>query len=137
MKNPGLPGPVALRHSIPISVVLIVEDAPELAQLIEAIVISEPGYRAVAVPDAPGALNVISQLKVSLILLDVQLPGMSGLELYDKLQAEHSDRAIPVLFLTAGYYQAEFKRRGIKDFLPKPFSIDQLIARVDHICRPN
>lgn len=84
-------------------IVVIVEDTQEIAQLIKETLHAEPNYQGVVVTDSALAIEVIRSVKASLIILDVYLPGISGIELYDRLQDDEATRRIPALFVTAAH----------------------------------
>ena len=75
-------------------------------------------------------------MKASLILLDIGLPGINGIQVYDILQADEVTRGIPILFVTGSPNLEEFEKRNIKDYIAKPFDLDELLAKVAKICRP-
>jgi len=115
--------------------IVVVEDNKAIAELITTALNEEPDYYAVAVHDGALALDVIRSVKASLILLDVMIPGITGMQLYDMLKADPSTADTPILFLTAAKIDHEFERRGIEDYLAKPFDLDDLLQRVEKICR--
>lgn len=115
--------------------IVIVEDNEAIAELIKETLNTEPDYQAVAVHDASLALEVIRSVKANLVLLDVSLPGMNGYQLYDILQSEEITQEVPIIFVTANVDSAEFKKRKIKDYIAKPFDLDELLARVAAACR--
>jgi CheY-like chemotaxis protein len=117
-------------------IIVAVEDNELVAETIKEILETEAdaGYTVVAVNNGEEALPVIKSIPVSLILLDVKLPGMNGFEIYDALKADPSAEHIPVIFIPATYFEDEFKARGINDPLLKPFKPDQLISRVAQAC---
>ncbi len=117
-------------------IVVIVEDTEEIAQLIKDTLNAEPEFQAVVATDSALALEVIRSVKVSLIILDVYLPGMSGIELYDLLQSDQSASSIPVLFVTAAHGDQKFKERNFEHYIAKPFDLDELLSRVHEICSP-
>jgi CheY-like chemotaxis protein len=117
--------------------IVIVEDNEQIAELIKDTLNAEPDYQAVAVNDGALALEVIRSVKASLILMDIKLPGLDGLQLYDVLQANEATRHIPVIFLTANYDSSEFQKRRIKQYIAKPFDLDELLTRVGEVCRAN
>jgi DNA-binding response OmpR family regulator len=116
--------------------IIVVEDNEPIAELVKDTLNSEPDYQAVTVTDGAQALDVIRSVKASLILLDLNLPGLDGLQIYDLLQADAATRDIPVIFLTANFEDRRFKERGYKNYLAKPFDLDELLARVAAVCRP-
>ena len=115
--------------------IVIVEDNETIAELIKDTLNAEPDYQAAVVHDGARALEVIRSLKASLILLDVNLPGLSGLQIYDMLQAEEETRDTPVLFVTATAPVEEFQSRNIESYIEKPFDLDELLARVAEVWR--
>jgi CheY-like chemotaxis protein len=80
----------------------------------------------------------MEQVKPDLLVLDVGLPGMSGFELYDRLHQDERLRNVPVIFETAvsREHRAEFRERGIRKVLQKPFDLNQLIADVKELAPP-
>ena len=119
-------------------IVVVVEDDKPIGQLLTDVINEEEGYCAVHVSQPAEALRTLEQVKPDLVVLDVGLPGMSGLELYDRLHRDERLRSVPVLFETAvGREQrAEFKRRGIRSVLQKPFDLNELIANVKELAPP-
>src|SRR5689334_2730691 len=114
--------------------IIIVEDDGPVAEIIKDTLNAETEYRAVVVGDGVKAIEVIHAVQVSGVILDIALPGLDGLQIYDALQADPSTRGMPVIFVTATYAPEEFTRRGITQVLPKPFNLDDLLARVAAVC---
>ena len=110
--------------------ILIVEDDRTVAGLMASILNEEPGYSALVAYDCLEALQTIDSLVPDLLLLDVMLPGMSGIQLYDLLSENPQTRSIPTIFVTAGANLPEFKARNFTNVIPKPFNVDQFLARV-------
>lgn len=113
--------------------IVIVEDNEPIACLIQEVLNDVPGYGAVRVPDGAVALDVITAVRADLVILDIDLPGINGFELYDRLQSRAETAVIPVLFMSAAAHEEELARRGICDYLSKPFDLDDLLARVNAI----
>ncbi|HKP52017.1 MAG TPA: response regulator [Chloroflexia bacterium] len=116
--------------------IIIVEDNEAIAELMRDALNAEPDYLATVVPDGALALEVIRSVKANLILLDVTLPGMDGLQLYDILKADEATCSIPIIFVTASRSRKEFEKRKITSYIDKPFSLDELLERVAAVCRP-
>lgn len=110
--------------------IVIVEDNEPIAGLIQEVLNEVPGYGAVTVSDGRQALAVIPAVRPGLVILDIDLPGLDGLALYDRLHARPATAAIPVLFMSADAHEPELAGRGIRDYLRKPFDLDDLLARV-------
>src|SRR4051794_25690768 len=111
-------------------VILIVKDTVLIAQFLQELLNDEPGYEALAVGHGAGALALLGELRVDLILLDVQLPGLSGVQVYDHLQAAPPPAALPVLFMTPNLLARDFAARRFPHVLPKPFDVDDLFDQV-------
>jgi len=109
-------------------VVLVVEDDPPVRELLDD-VLKDEGYAVVAVHDGTAALRVIDSLRVDLITLDLDLPGLTGSELLHMLRVRKV-KIPPVVVITG---QAPV-RRQIKQMaqavITKPFDVDELIQVV-------
>jgi two-component system OmpR family response regulator len=109
--------------------ILVIEDEPTIAELV-AIELRLEGYDVQVETDGLKGLLAARQNEPDLILLDWMLPGMEGLEVCRRLRQTSE---VPILFLTA---KGEVPDRvaalyaGANDYLPKPFSFDELIARI-------
>jgi DNA-binding response OmpR family regulator len=116
-------------------VVIVVEDDEPIGELLAGVINDEDGYRAFHVTRPTEALAALEQVKPDLLVLDVGLPGMSGLELYDRLQKDERMRGVPVMFETAVSHEhrGEFLKRGIRKVLQKPFDLNELIASVKEL----
>lgn len=116
-------------------VVLVVEDEPAIGRLIAEAICEEPGYSAIHVDGSGAALETTKHVIPDVMVVDVRLPGMSGFELYDRLQKDPRTRKVPVLFETASGPEAmnEFRRRGIATYVKKPFDLNVVIAWVKRL----
>ncbi|RDX00967.1 response regulator transcription factor [Listeria kieliensis] len=117
--------------------IMVVEDEEDIAELI-AETLTEQGYEVVIAKDGAKALQLFSTLEtVDLVLLDLMLPKINGMDLLQRIRKEHR---MPVLIISAkdGEYEKilglEF---GADDYLVKPFSILELQARVKALLRRN
>ena len=115
--------------------ILVVEDDVQLAKQV-ASALTEAGHDAVTVHNGERALDKAKETSFDLIVLDVILPGMDGFDILRHLRSQHM--ASRVLMLTA---RGEVKDRvtglqlGADDYLPKPFVMRELVARVDALGR--
>lgn len=116
---------------MPTGPILIVDDeAPNLAAL-EAIL--SPTYRLLVARDGPQALSVATRHKPVLVLLDVQMPGMDGLEVCRKMGSDPLTEGIPVIFVTSladSGDEAAGLDAGAVDYIVKPVSPPIVLARV-------
>jgi DNA-binding response OmpR family regulator len=110
--------------------ILVVEDEPGIGEIIEYALNDEPGYQATAVPNGASALAFLAEVRVNLILLDINLPGLDGFAIHDLVRARPGMATVPILFMTASDHTAEFVRRGITAWLSKPFDLEDLLQRV-------
>src|SRR3990170_1132188 len=114
--------------------VLVVDDEAAIAEAVRARLSSE-GFRVLVAADGPQALEVADAVHPDLVVLDLMLPGMDGLEVCKRLQR---DRWVPVLMLTAKTEEADKVAGfavGADDYLTKPFSLRELAVRVRAILR--
>ena len=114
--------------------VLVVEDEPEIADAVVQRLRSE-GYDARSVADGAAAVEQCRRLKPDLVVLDLMLPGLDGLEVCRRIQAE---RRVPVVMLTARDDETDLVvglSVGADDYLAKPFSPRELMARIRAVLR--
>ncbi len=115
--------------------ILVAEDQADIRELI-VLNLQQAGYAVTAVADGPAALASQAEQASDLLLLDLMLPGLDGLEVCKALRAR--GRATPILMLTAK--STELDRvlgleLGADDYLTKPFSMAELLARVKALLR--
>jgi DNA-binding response OmpR family regulator len=114
--------------------VLVVDDEEAIAEAVRARLESE-GYEVLVAHDGPEAIRLCEERRPDLVVLDLMLPGMDGLEVCEAIQRE---RWVPVLMLTARTEEADKVAGfavGADDYLTKPFSLRELAVRVRAILR--
>lgn len=114
--------------------ILIIEDDPAIAELIQ-LYGKNDGYRTIHVADGKEGLDLAFQIKPDAIVLDWMLPGMTGLEV---LKALRKSSNIPVLMVTARSDELDkilTLEIGADDYIVKPFSPKELMARIKAILR--
>ncbi len=112
--------------------ILIVDDAPEVREMLDE-ALAEQGYKVQLALGGQLALAVAQAASPGLILLDIMMPDMDGLEVCRQLKATPATRDIPVIFMTALDAPAD-KLRGFEaggvDYIPKPPQVGEVLARV-------
>jgi two-component system phosphate regulon response regulator PhoB len=117
--------------------ILVVDDEPDIAALV-AFHLLKAGYRVSTATNGADALRLAQDEGPALVVLDLMLPGMSGLEVLQELRADAGTRDIAVLLLTARRDEPDRIRGlslGADDYLTKPFSPQELVLRVGAILR--
>ncbi|HZR99072.1 MAG TPA: response regulator [Chloroflexota bacterium] len=112
--------------------VLVVEDHPLNRELTEAI-LERAGYDVLAAADGETALASVAAQRPDVIVLDVELPGISGLEVVRRLKGDPVTRAIPVVALTAYAMVGDEERiraAGCDDYLAKPIERPKLLGAI-------
>lgn len=114
---------------------LVVDDDENLRSMLSA-ALKHHGYDVESVDNGDAAIEAVAATRPDLLVLDVMLPGVDGFEVCRRLRSMNDHT--PVLFLTARD-ETEDKVRGLRlggdDYLEKPFSLDELMARVDAVLR--
>lgn len=114
--------------------ILVVDDEPRYLRLLEANLVPE-GYEVITAADGAEALEVFSSQPADLILLDVMLPGMDGFAVCQRIRQFSS---VPIIMLTAKGEEQDRVRGldvGADDYLVKPFSVMEMLARVRAVLR--
>jgi two-component system cell cycle response regulator DivK len=118
--------------------ILIVDDNPQNLKLAR-IVLASAGYEVRTAIDAEDALAILAGFRPALILMDLQLPGMDGLELTRQLKADPAYRDVVILALTAYAMKGDREKAlaaGCDGYVSKPIDTDGLPRTVaDHLAR--
>lgn len=111
--------------------ILIVEDDFAIRSSVE-FALRRAGYTVQSLSEGSGALDTIRQFQPDLIVLDVMLPGLDGLAITEQLRTQDAETAIIIISaLDADSDKIAGLTLGADDYLPKPFSVEELIARVE------
>jgi DNA-binding response OmpR family regulator len=115
------------------ALVLIIEDHPPTAKFI-AELLANRDLQTVIATDGASGLAKAEEAKPGLILLDIMMPGVNGLEVCEQLRNNPKTARIPVIFVSVRY-ESEFKKKGFElgavDYIVKPFKNERLIEAVE------
>lgn len=117
--------------------ILLVEDEPAIRQLL-SFILKPSGYDVLEAGDAVSAMDAVSRATPHLVLLDWQLPDMDGLRVLKMWRADEVTARMPVIMVSARIAEADRVaglRAGADDYIIKPFSRDELLARVQTVLR--
>ena len=117
--------------------ILIVDDDPDIIRLIKAY-LSEKVYKVLEASDGESAMRMATTKSPDLMVLDVNMPGLSGLEVCRNLRADKKTHDIPIIILSARKEDIdrviglEF---GADDYVTKPFNIQELVLRINNVLK--
>jgi len=117
--------------------ILVVEDNAKNMKLLRD-VLRATGYRTLEAPTGGQALMLATEHAPALVLMDVRLPDMDGVEALSQLRMDARTASIPVLAVTAQAMKGDaerFKEAGFDGYLSKPVDIDELLTTVEQHCR--
>jgi len=120
--------------------VLIVEDEEDIIEILKIAIEFDSTIQLSFATDGREGLRKANIEKPDLILLDVLMPGMNGLELMDELNNNSILKAIPVVFLTSRVQRTEiqeYKKRGAIGVIEKPFAPLEIVARINTLWEDN
>jgi len=119
------------------SKILIVDDEQDIVELI-SYNLEKEGFSIIKAYDGISVFNVIAMKKPDLLILDLMLPGMNGLDICKKIRANPATADLPIIMLTAKGDELDKiigLEIGADDYITKPFSVKELVARVRTILR--
>ena len=112
--------------------ILVCDDDPSLRELVRAVL--GPRYRFIEAADGAEALSIAHEERPDLIVLDVMLPGLSGIEVLEELRSTDALKEIPVVVITAwSHAEIDVQVAGADRFVSKPFDPDDLSAAVEEL----
>lgn len=114
---------------------LVVDDIPT-TQYIGMIAMRAAGFRVVAASDGKEAVDLVKQNQFDVVLMDINMPRMNGLEATEAIRARelHTCRHLPIVLVTGETAYADesaYRRAGADAYLPKPFHFEQLLQVLD------
>ncbi len=115
--------------------VLVVDDDPQIRKILERM-LSVNVYEVQTASDGASALTKISENRFDLVILDIMMPGMSGIEVCREIRKTHSDPAMQVLMLSAKDSQSDRLRAleyGADDYVTKPFHVGSLARKIEYM----
>jgi len=113
--------------------ILVAEDEKQIADMI-AFKLTNGGHKVIHAQDGEQAMTLAMTELPDLILLDVMMPGLNGLEVLRRLKGDSALRSVPVIMVTAKGHERDVLnglRGGAADYVVKPFSLKELAARVE------
>ena len=112
--------------------ILVCDDDPSLRELVRAVL--GPRYEFVEAADGTEALAIARELRPDLIVLDVMLPGLSGIEVLEAIRTDEELRDLKVVVITAwSHAEMEVQVAGADRFVSKPFDPDELSHAVEEL----
>ena len=134
----GLPPPIANDYPASrMSKILVVEDESDISELI-ALHLSREGHECICIRNGLEAMDAVLVQQPEIVVLDLMLPGLDGIQIFRKLKADSRTRSIPVIILSAKSQMSD-KISGLElgadDYLTKPFSPRELALRITAILR--
>jgi two-component system response regulator ResD len=116
--------------------ILVVDDEPTIGEVV-CRYLRRAGYEARAARDGTRALEMVAERRPDLVVLDLMLPGLDGLEVMRRLRAQDRDRTATIVLTARGDESDRVTglRLGADDYVVKPFSPAELMARVDAVLR--
>ncbi|HEX2754053.1 MAG TPA: response regulator [Candidatus Limnocylindrales bacterium] len=116
--------------------ILVVEDNEKNMKLLRD-VLQATGYRTLEASTGRQALTLATEHRPALVLMDIRLPDMDGVEMLSRLRMDERTASIPVLAVTAQAMKGDrerFKEAGFDGYLSKPVDIDELLTAVEQHC---
>lgn len=117
--------------------ILVVDDEQDLLDLIEYNLRKE-GFQVLKAENGQDAIHIAKEMKPDLVLLDIMMPQMDGIEVCDRMREDPDLKQIPIIFLTARSdekTEVEGLNKGADDFITKPISTTKLISRIKAVLR--
>jgi DNA-binding response OmpR family regulator len=135
--DPPWQTPAAWREvqGVNVATVIVIEDDPDISLLV-AHKLRAAGHRVEVESDGRAGLAAVEQVQPDLVVLDLMMPRMNGIEVCEAMRARPELVDTPVLMLTAKAQEADLERAyavGVDEYLQKPFSTRELVVRVERL----
>ena len=120
------------------TLILVVEDEPAIAGVLQ-LLLEDAGYAVRTAADGQAALTVLTVLaeaRPALVVCDLMMPHMTGVELQQRLAADPGWQTIPVLFMSAGAGPPQPVAPNVVGFVSKPFDFDHLLQLIQPLVGP-
>lgn len=117
---------------------IYIEDSPANVRLMQQIIASQTDYSLHVEMEPVAGMKAVQTDHPDLLLLDINLPGIDGYEVLERLRADPATRAIPVIAISANALPQDIQRgkaAGFDGYLPKPIDIAQFLAMVERLTR--
>ena len=115
--------------------VLIAEDDPAIAELLRLALSERLEVATEAVANGALVIDALVARRPDLLILDIEMPGLNGLDVFDLIRNDAHWQGVPILFLTALPERAMTARApmGVHEIMAKPFDVDDLVARAERL----
>jgi len=114
--------------------ILIVDDDEAIRGLVHEM-IGKVGYKSIAVASGEEAFEVLKNKNIDVVVTDIKMPGMDGLELTDRIKSDYDTDVIVMTGYADDYSYEEAVCRGASDFIFKPFRFEELVLRLNRVLR--
>ena len=111
--------------------ILIVEEDADIGEFLQQLIEEETPYNSTVISNSQQALETAPHIHPCLLLLDYRMPGINGIELYDRLQERQEISGVPAIMMSATLPVDELQKRGIYQ-LRKPMDIGSVIRMITH-----
>lgn len=121
-----------MRRSRAAPVIVLAEDDPGIAALVVETLQADLEAEVIVVQNGALVMDAVVHRGAALLILDISMPGASGIDVYDAVRNHRTVGATPILFMTAEPDRglATLDRNGRRDVIAKPFDLDELVRRV-------
>jgi DNA-binding response OmpR family regulator len=116
-------------------VVMVIEDTPEVQELLRE-ALGDEGYRVLLAATGEAALDALDAVQPDVILCDLNLPGIGGVQLLQALRQRRGGEAVPLIVVSAQVHIAEPVRELVHAIVPKPFNLDELMTIIRELLPP-